>query len=421
MLTRLDHLVSAASSYACAWWPQASVALISSGSFLTAARCGVRRLRVRAQLHDARYIRILMPPTVDPNAAVAFWANLHGLVRPPRQRIWPGQPHLSFEFSFSANGVHFGLWVPGMTPPGMIERATEAAWPGAQVETTLAAAPIPTHTLRLVGGRLRLARPDIHPLQDRYPTDPLRALLGACTNLGTKEHACVQVMARPAAGRRLRRFRKALRGFRKTPPPAASAKTTLFDLSTPGLSSKTTSVRTDLEHSAELRAALARSVGPMWETVVYYAVATTAPTPQLASERRSETGRLRGLAHAIASAFAVHANRNWWARKRTPRLSRAITERRFVAGDLLSLTELAAIAHLPFDPDAPGVSRAGAKIGAASAVRRHAVSVGEAAGSRRRRRRPRRRPCGCRCPTSSPHRRQDRLRQVIAPGEPRPG
>ncbi len=377
LLADLNQLAASAS----AWWPLATTAAGTTASATVAARRALRRLRVHAQLREARLIRILMPPTADPHAGPAFWANLHGLVRSPRQRTWPGQPHLSFEFSFSSEGTQIGLWVPGRIPPGMVERAIEAAWPGAQTETVLSAgAPVPTRALaaskeaggvselrpvRAVGGRLRLARPEIHPLQDRFSTDPLRALLGACTDLGAAEYACVQVLARPAAGRRLRRFRRTLRGFHKAPTSRTAAKTTLFDLTTRGPRGRTTAVRADLEHSAELRAAMTKSVGPLWETAIHYAVVTTAPVPSHTAERRSEAGRLRGLAHALASAFAVHAERNWWARKRMPHLLRAVAERRFLRGELLNLTELAAIAHLPYDTDAPGVSRAGAKSAAA--------------------------------------------------------
>jgi len=374
LLADLNQLASSAS----AWWPEAATAAGTTTASTIAARRALRRVRVRAQLRDARLIRILLPPSVDPNAGPAFWANLHGLVRSPRQRAWPGQPHLSFEFSFSSEGTQIGLWVPGLVPPGLVERAVEAAWPGAQTEAILSVgAPVPTRVLaaaegiselrpvRAVGGRLRLARPEIHPLQDRFSTDPLRALLGACTDLGPSEYACVQVLARPAAGRRLRRFRRTLRSFHKAPTSRTSTKTTLFDLTTRGSRSRTTAVRTDLEHSAELRAAMTKSVGPLWETAIHYAVITTAPIPSHAAERRSEAGRLRGLAHALASAFAVHAERNWWARKHMPQLLHAITERRFISGELLNLTELAAIAHLPYDTDAPGVSRAGAKSAAA--------------------------------------------------------
>lgn len=375
--TDLTHLLLARLDQLAGWWPQATTTMTTAGSATVAVRRALRRFRVRAQLRDARLIRILVPPTVDRNAGPMFWANLHGLVRAPRQRAWPGQPHLSFEFSFSSEGTQIGLWVPGRIPPGLVERAIEAAWPGAQTESILSiGAPVPTRALviskqaggiselrpvRAIGGRLRLARSDIHPLQDRFSTDPLRALLGACTDLGTAEYCCVQVLARPAAGRRLRRFHRTLRAFHKAPTSRTSAKTRLFDMTTRGSRTRNNALRADMEHSAELRAAMTKSVGPMWETAIHYAVVTTSPPPSHPTERRSETGRLRGLAHALASAFAVHAERNWWARKRMPQLLRAVTERRFVHGDLLGLTELAAIAHLPYDTDSAGVSRAGAK------------------------------------------------------------
>ena len=35
------------------------------------------------------------------------------------------------------------LWVPGTIPPGLIERAVEAAWPGAHTVTAPASPPLP--------------------------------------------------------------------------------------------------------------------------------------------------------------------------------------------------------------------------------------------------------------------------------------
>ncbi|MET8623482.1 type IV secretion system DNA-binding domain-containing protein [Kitasatospora sp. NPDC004669] len=71
--------------------------------------------------------------------------------------------------------------------------------------------------------------------------------------------------------------------------------------------------------------------------------------------------RARSRAHAVASAFAVYSGRNWYARHRLRRPAETTDERHFpLRGDLLSVTELAAVAHLPTDPAAPGVERAGA-------------------------------------------------------------
>ena len=104
-----------------------------------------------------------------------------------------------------------------------------------------------------------------------------------------------------------------------------------------------------------------KSVGPLWETTILYTAASTGPEATNRVERRSDHGRLRGIAHGVASAFAIHAERNWWARRRVLHLCRDVEQRQLRRGNLLSLNELAAIAHLPFDDAAPGVVKAGAK------------------------------------------------------------
>jgi hypothetical protein len=58
----------------------------------------------------------------------------------------------------------------------------------------------------------------------------------------------------------------------------------------------------------------------------------------------------------------VHSGRNFLARHRLRHPGPALARRYFpLHGDLLSVPELAALAHLPLDPAAPGVQRAGAR------------------------------------------------------------
>ena len=71
--------------------------------------------------------------------------------------------------------------------------------------------------------------------------------------------------------------------------------------------------------------------------------------------------RLRGLAHALASATALYTGRNWLARRHLRHPAEAISTRQLRRGDLLSVPELAAIARLPADPALPGLARAGAR------------------------------------------------------------
>ncbi len=169
----------------------------------------------------------------------------------------------------------------------------------------------------------------------------------------------MQVLARPATGHRLRRARRAARSLRYGQPARLSSR--LLDLVTPGPRgpARRAAVRTDPEAAAGLREAAVKAVGPQWETLIRYAAATTAV--QAGRPRGGEAvrarRRLRGLAHAVASAFSQYAGRNWLARRRLPRPAARIASRRLGRGDLLSVAELAAIARLPADPAVPGLAR----------------------------------------------------------------
>nr|BFE51237.1 hypothetical protein GCM10017745_46640 [Saccharothrix mutabilis subsp. capreolus] len=92
---------------------------------------------------NARQVTILAPPVVDAASGAALWSNLVGLLRPGWRRAMTGQPHLAFEYVFSEAGVTIRLWVPGLIPPGLVERAVEAAWPGAHTRVGPAEPPLP--------------------------------------------------------------------------------------------------------------------------------------------------------------------------------------------------------------------------------------------------------------------------------------
>src|SRR4029453_6788313 len=147
---------------------------------------------------------VLAPPQVEPGAGDALWSNLAGLLR---QHRFPDPPaHVSFEFHWTVAGVVVGLWVPGTVAPHVVERAAEAAWPGARPNL---AAPTPTlpedADTKVVGGGLRLAGGPWQPLRTDHWADPLRALLGAAGELAAGETAGVQLLAPPAPRPRARR------------------------------------------------------------------------------------------------------------------------------------------------------------------------------------------------------------------------
>ena len=349
------------------WGPVAGPSLTAVVTGLVATRAWWRSRCRRTLAAGARLVEILPPPAADPNGAAALWSNLVGVLRPAWRRRLTGQPHLAWEYVFDRETIRIRIWVPGIIPPGMVERAIEAAWPGAHTKTTavppLTAAPDPV----AAGGELRLSRSEALPIRTDFPADPIRALLGAPAGLGAGEKAVVQVLARPVTGRRLKSARRAARHLRAG--RASNPVGRLLDLLTPGphrhSRRRTTATampldrQTTMENAAEDRVIVAKQRGTPFETRVRYAVFTT--TSPDAAVRQATADSLAGRAHAIASAFAGFTEHNYYRRARLRRPLNHLGERRLDGGDLLSIPELAVLAHLPWDEAIPALQRAGAR------------------------------------------------------------
>ncbi|MCQ4081840.1 type IV secretion system DNA-binding domain-containing protein [Streptomyces sp. RB6PN25] len=329
--------------------PCAFVAVV--GGLLLRHRLGLWR---HGQFADgARCVEILAPPRVAARGGEVLWASLAGLLRPWWRRMTAGQPHLAFEYAWSPAGLCIRLWVPGRVPLGLVRRAVEAAWPGAHTRVTDAPPLVPGGHV-VAAGRLRPARPTVLPLRTDHDSDPLRALLQAATGMGEGESACVQILARPATGSALRRARRQARrlkaGQSASRLPALAA--FLFHRPQPVATG-----RLDPEHSAAVRQVAAKLAGPQWSCVLTYAA-----TCSREDERAGDAAR--GRAHGIASAFGLYSDRNYLARTRLRHPEPQLGARHFPARPcamLLSVPELAALAHLPADADAPGLQRAGAR------------------------------------------------------------
>jgi len=369
-LNVLDYL----RDLALTWGPVAGPVLVVAITAAVTARRQWRRRYHERLVADARLVTVLAPPTVDPTGRITVWSNLVGLLRPGWLRRFSGQPHLAFELTFTSDGMQIRLWIPGPVPPGMVERAIEAAWPGAHTRTTPAKPPIPTtapagRRVEAVGGELRLARSEALPIRTDHPADPIRALLGAPVGLGPRERACVQILARPVAGHRVTKARRA--AHRVHAGGSAHLAGRLLDLITaaitPGKTSSTSTRtpgqdrQTSLEYAAQDRAVVEKLRANQFETRIRYAVATTIANDATIGEVHAVREVLRGRGHAIASAFAAYSEHNYYRRIRLRQPIKALTGRRLDKGDLLSITELAAIAHLPTDEATPGLQRAGAK------------------------------------------------------------
>jgi len=319
-----------------------------------AAARGWRRWRHQRLTAGARLVGILVPPQVEPGAADALWSNLAGLLRQHRRP--DPRPHVSFELHWTTAGVTVGLWVPGTIAPHLVERAVEAAWPGARASLHDTTPPLPDEVgVAVLGGGLRLAGGPWQPLRTEHWVDPLRALLGAAGELAGDETAVVQILARPAAGRRLQRAGRAAGALAGAPSPRARVVGGLLDLLTPGSgrTPKRPGGAVDALRMTEARAALAKLGGPCWEVAVRYGVAGPS--------RPDRHGRLRARAHALSAAFAVHTGRNRLTRHRLRHPARVLGARPLHRGDLLTTAELASLAHLPADAAVPGLTRAGAR------------------------------------------------------------
>ncbi|WP_431893419.1 type IV secretory system conjugative DNA transfer family protein [Micromonospora haikouensis] len=323
---------------------------------------GLRRHRHHAR--GARLVTIAPPPEVDPRSAGALWANLAGILTPsPRRRLFYGAPHVVWQYTWSGRQLLISIWVPGTVPPGAVEAAVRAAWPGSATTTdTDPPPPIPLNADPAVGGHLLPVYAEWLPLAVDHDTDPLRPLMSAGAQLKPGEYACVQVLARPATPRRAARARRAAGRLRsgKTAVPAinpAAPLLWLLDAFLPASGTGRTvtpAARRDPTVERDVRAILDKTTHPLWQTGIRYAVATT--------NRRSAAdprGRLRGIADTLASAFAIHTGRNRLTHRTRMRAPAAVlAARRLGPGFLTSTPELAALAALPQDLAVPGLDRA---------------------------------------------------------------
>ncbi|MFE3205580.1 type IV secretory system conjugative DNA transfer family protein [Embleya sp. NPDC059237] len=325
-----------------------------------AARGRIRRRRHERWARDARCITILAPPRVDPSGGEALWRQLSGLAHPWWKRLVYGQFHLGFEYAWNATGLTIRLWLPGLVPESLVRRAVQGAWPGAHT-TTEPAEPALTPGHVAVAGALRLARPEVLPLRDRHDADPLRGLLQAATGMSGEQQALVQILARPATGLRLRKARVAARRLKAGQHPGGRT-AALRTLATHGPARSATD-KADPTHNLEVRHTAAKLAEPQWAVTIRYAATTPPATTTLGKPGDAPAEAiLTGRVHALATTFAIHSWENWLTRTRLRHPERVIAPRRFDGpGSLLSVPELAALAHLPLDADAPGLARAGAR------------------------------------------------------------
>lgn len=312
---------------------------------LALAAVGVGRRRERRLASGARLITIGVPPEVEPEGALLLWSALHDLLRPRVIRLLAGQPQLAWEIAAGPDGSRFRLWVPRLVPPGLVERAVAAAWPGTTTTAVAAQTELFPAPGELAATELVLSGPDWFPLGGRNGPDALRLLLGQLADLDDEEAALVQVIARPATAREQRRLTQAAKRIRGGIAPNRTSR--LLDMLLPGPSARPLA---DPTVSPDVRAVLEKAAHPLYRCVIRVAVA--APTRPVA----------RGRIHALAGAFAAYEGRVGLRRRRVRAAARKLQRRALgQPGFLLSTPELSALCHLPGEPALPGLLRAGAR------------------------------------------------------------
>ena len=336
-------------------------------------RIWVRRWRHQRLADHAHQVTILPPPEVDPHGITAWWANVAELLAPSRRRrLLYGTPHIAIEYRWTGRALTVTLWIPGTVATGPVMAAVRAAWPGASCTVTDAHAPVPVRAVA-EGGQLSPALPPWYPLETDHDTDPMRALASAGSGLHNNEHACVQILTRPATPRQAARLRRGAAALRTGRPPGGllDPATWLRDALNLALEFLTPAHSTTRHPNAhprpagvdrlrdrDLRPALDKTAGTQWETAIRYAVAHTNPRNLDPANLKP---RLITLANGLSAAYGAYTGRNRLRRRPLHNPVSVLAQRRFSRGFLLSADELGAIAALPTDLAVPGLDRARAK------------------------------------------------------------
>ena len=184
------------------------------------------------------------------------------------------------------------------------------------------------------------------PLGGDTGPDPLRLVLGQLTDLAPNEQALVQIVVRPATAREQRKLTAAARRIRAGVPTSRTLR--LLELVLPGPGPGRQPL--DPTVSPDVRAVLEKASHPLYRCSVRLTVT--------AADKRVARGRI----HALAGAFAAYEGRVGLRRGRVLGAERKLALRTLGRrGYLLSIPELAALAHLPAERALPGLLRAGAR------------------------------------------------------------
>ncbi|GGN94069.1 hypothetical protein GCM10010112_83020 [Actinoplanes lobatus] len=336
------------------------------------------RWRHRRLTVGAAWVSIAAPPEVTAASAAALWTTMTGVLTPPRRAWLYGLPHVAWEYLWHGRTLTIRMWVPGIVPVSTVVAAVRAAWPACTttVDDT-PGPPIPADAVVQAGGALWPQQTDVLPLRTDHDEDPLRALLATGAGIRHGEHACVQILARPATARRLRKARR-IASATATPAdvdlPGAVARLAvepvlwLLEAFLPGPVRRSTPtavgrpVVRDPIGDAHRRAMVDKAVRvPHFEIGIRYAAATSRDTD-------TARQRMAALAHGFAAAAAAYTRPNRLRRIAVKTPAAVLAGRVLHRGFLATVEEVAVLAALPQDLAVPGLDRARARAMPAAAA-----------------------------------------------------
>jgi hypothetical protein len=360
---RLTHL-------GAVWWPW----LLAGALVVLVVTLAVRAVHRRAWRRAVRrgyWVQLTPPRVLDPVQAGNVWRLLAGLARRARTGYRVARPPLAFEVYASGGHLIAGLWLPHWVPLAVVLDEAARAWPGVRAERRTPPVVAASPEWRVAGYRLAATGSDLVPLtDDPRPAgrglrgtgdgDPLRPVLAALAR--PDGPAVLQVLARPATGKRLAALGHAARYGPTVRKPAGrrlidgfaalvfGAARLLLDLITELISSgPPRSTRSN--GGAEVR----RPAGLLATRAMRDAADKLADGPHLLAAvrvgvARPDTGFAVTAARSLADGFATASRRLRPVRLR--RASVRLADRWAGRGDWLLCTaaELGVLAHLPADP-----------------------------------------------------------------------
>lgn len=321
-------------------WP-VLVTLIGIG-VVTVIAVQARTLRVA---RHGKCVLVDPPAETDPAGGTGFW-RMAAVVMAGRRALFPGRPALAFEMWAADGSTQLSWWVPGGVSAAAVAQAVETAWPGARA--TLVDPP-PPFARTLTGRRLVLSGRSWLPLggtgERREVADPIGGVLStlAATSDVGGEGVVVQVVASPARRRTLARARRAMAAARRGRPANWRWSTGLVT-NGPGPNTADPLALADARDGTAKLAA-----GPHFEVAIRFAVAG-------GSKRHR-----RARCHQLAAAYGLYAGRSHLVARVLWLPDWVLTTRRVGRGFLVSLPELATLAHLPATPARYGMTAAPAR------------------------------------------------------------